>query len=146
MNGIRRALLWLTVTAVLIFLGGSGAFAGLPGDLPKAIAMEKIQVPFIENRGQAPEGVAYYAQTFGGLFYVTGKGAMVLLIPGKEDPALGAILTERLEGTARIRPEGLQRAETIVNVYSVSIPGPTSPRYGSRSRVQLSSQPEKRAI
>ena len=102
-----------TATAAVNFSDSAGIQTGMKG----------IQVPFIENRGQVQEDVAYYAQTFGGLFYLTGDGTMVLVLPGKENPAQGVMLKERLEGSSKIRPEGLKRAETILNVYSGSEPG-----------------------
>ncbi len=41
----------------------------------------KLHVPFIENRGQTDEQVAFYANTFGGVVYVTHKGEIVYFLP-----------------------------------------------------------------
>jgi hypothetical protein len=53
-------------------------------------AMPKLQMPFIENKGQVHEDVAFYAKTFGGTVFVTKDGRLVYSLPGgssgKEDP------------------------------------------------------------
>jgi hypothetical protein len=121
MNGIRKIGLF-TLSAILVMGWGTYAFAGLPGDLPRAIAMERIQVPFVENRGQVHEYVAYYAQTLGGTFYVTSDGEMVLAIPGKEGSFPGALLTERLKVGNTLTPRGQTLSRTRVNIYSGSQP------------------------
>ena len=50
--------------------------------------IRKIHVPFIANQGQVDEQVAFYANTFGGMVYVTKKGEIVYSLPkhGKDEP------------------------------------------------------------
>jgi hypothetical protein len=40
-------------------------------------AMARVQVPFIENKGQVDGDVAYYASTFGGFIFITKKGELI---------------------------------------------------------------------
>ena len=44
-------------------------------------SMAKLQIPFIENKGQVHEDVAYYAKTFGGAVFVTRDGRLVYSLP-----------------------------------------------------------------
>jgi hypothetical protein len=50
--------------------------------------MATLSFPFIENKGQVHEDVAYYAKTFGGTVFVTKDGRIVYNLPegrkGKE--------------------------------------------------------------
>lgn len=46
--------------------------------------IRKMHVPFIANQGQADEQVAFYANTFGGMVYVTKKGEIVYSLPKYE--------------------------------------------------------------
>jgi hypothetical protein len=52
--------------------------------------MATLSFPFIENKGQVHEDVAYYAKTFGGTVFVTKDGRIVYNLPegrkGKEKP------------------------------------------------------------
>ena len=44
--------------------------------------VQKLQLPFIANEGQADERVKFYANTFGGTVYVTRGGEIVYSLPG----------------------------------------------------------------
>jgi hypothetical protein len=44
-------------------------------------AIPKLQMPFIENKGQVHEDVAFYAKTFGGTVFVTKDGRLVYNLP-----------------------------------------------------------------
>jgi hypothetical protein len=52
-------------------------------------SLGKLPLPFIENKGQVHEDVAYYAKTFGGTVFVTKDGRLVYNLPegnsGQED-------------------------------------------------------------
>jgi len=59
-----------------------------------------LQIPFIENKGQVSEAVAFFAPTFAGTVFVTKKGDLVYALPVKNTDADGAsratqVLTER---------------------------------------------------
>ncbi len=81
-----------------------------------------IQVPFIENRGQVHKEVAFYAQTFGGTFFVTTDGVMVLSIPTPEKNLKNSVISEKLVGATKSKAKGWERAETVVNLYSGADP------------------------
>ncbi len=126
MNRAGKACLLCAVVfiigLILVLTGGREAVEELPGKKQSKSGFAQIQVPFIENQGQAPEEVAYYAQTHGGSFYVTGDGAMVLALPGNKDGSAGTTITERILGNDNIAPRGQSRAETVVNIYAGSQP------------------------
>jgi len=50
-----------------------------PDQAQKAITskLPSLRIPFIENQGQADEGVGFYARTFGGMISVTKDGEIV---------------------------------------------------------------------
>jgi hypothetical protein len=83
-----------------------------------------LQIPFITNRGQADEEVSYYADIFGGTFFVTRSGEMVYALrTGKsevrsEKLEVGrVVLKERLVGSRAITPEGKDRAEARIHYF-----------------------------
>lgn len=56
-----------------------------------------MRLPFVENRGQIDESVAYYAKTLSGTVFVTRSGEIVYALPSKEeDSPKTQVLTERL--------------------------------------------------
>lgn len=92
---------------------------------PTLEKISKLQIPFIENRGQVDNSVAYYAQTFGGNLYVTKKGEMVYVLSSSKNSSSVSnsetpkafILKERLIGATEISPEGKKKATEKVNYF-----------------------------
>jgi hypothetical protein len=84
-----RKVVFLIIGLVLLTTGIASAKETGQAERLKA-AMPKLQVPFIENKGQVHEDVAFYAKTFGGTVFVTKDGRLVYNLPegssGKEDP------------------------------------------------------------
>lgn len=90
-----------------------------------------IQLPFIANEGQIHKDARFYAKTFGGTLYVTGKGEMVYSLPRiskvKTTDAVKKVagdkkidvwvLKENLLGAHKIHPKGMDKAKTKVNYF-----------------------------
>jgi len=77
-----------------------------------------IQIPFIENRGQADESVAYYANMFGGAVFVTNDGEIVYALPGaKNGERKGVTLTEKFVGGTTKEIHAREKSATIINSY-----------------------------
>ena len=106
----------LVLAAVVVFTTGIQALAGFPSDIDKTAGLAKIQVPFIENRGQFPEEVAFYARTFGGTLFVTTDGKTTLTIP-VTDNKVGdqTVVREEVLGSTRVIPCGVEKSVTKVN-------------------------------
>ncbi len=72
-------------------------------DKQKAELLRKfkaLEMPFIENRGQTDERVAYYAKTLGGTLFITKEGELVYSFPKVKKAEKGK--TPKIEGTAVI--------------------------------------------
>uniref|UniRef100_A0A7V5XHY4 DUF7948 domain-containing protein n=1 Tax=Thermodesulfobacterium geofontis TaxID=1295609 RepID=A0A7V5XHY4_9BACT len=80
---IKKFLFLMIFLVVLLLEDIYAKEAGAEERFKSSIA--KLQLPFIENKGQVHEDVAYYAKTFGGTVFVTKDGKIVYSIPeGKE--------------------------------------------------------------
>ncbi|MDN3515832.1 MAG: SBBP repeat-containing protein [Candidatus Brocadia sp.] len=56
------------------------------------LEVQKIQMPFIANKGQVDEGVLFYAQTFGGTVFVNKDGEIVYSLPmGSSESGAGSL-------------------------------------------------------
>ncbi len=55
-------------------------------------SLRGIGVPFVENLGQHPPEVRFYAETFAGTFFVMRDGGMWLAVPNNEGPDKGPFL------------------------------------------------------
>jgi hypothetical protein len=99
----------------------------------KASVVQKVfglQIPFIANEGQIDRRVRFYAQTFGGKFYLTEGGELVYTfsIPdsrekvGKRSKALRPVrilsIREQLIGASQISSQGINPARTKVNYFT----------------------------
>ena len=95
-----------------------------------------IQIPFIANEGQIHKDASFYAKTFGGTLYVTGKGEMLYSLPripkvkttdavekaAGDKKALDKtievwVLKENLLGAYKIHPKGMDKAKTQVSYF-----------------------------
>jgi hypothetical protein len=90
-----------------------GAVTGFSAPNPTAVAVPVSAapgaapvLPFIENRGQLPDGVVFHAPSARAGTYVTEDGEIVYALPG-------ARLTERFAGGSAT-PAGVERAPTRV--------------------------------
>lgn len=87
----------------------------------------RIQMPFVENRGQVDGDVTFFAQTLGGKLYISRKGEMLYALPISASPAKnpgkpimprevhGWLLKERLLESSVHDPTGLQLIKGRVN-------------------------------
>lgn len=57
------------------------AAASEPAPAELARKTQTLQLPFVMNRGQVDERVAFYAPTFGGTVSVTRSGEIVYALP-----------------------------------------------------------------
>ena len=64
-----------------------------------------VNVPFIANKGQMDERVAFYANTIGGTVYVTHEGEIVYFLPKAEEKI------EEVDGKHTHRPRGQQEED-----------------------------------
>ncbi|MBI5374276.1 MAG: SBBP repeat-containing protein [Candidatus Schekmanbacteria bacterium] len=104
----KSGALRFVVSAFLIILIPSISISATPPD--KAKIMErtaKLQIPFIENKGQVKDtSVKFYANTFAGNVYVTDKGEIVY-----------GMMRENLVGAKNPSIKGNEKAVTNVNYF-----------------------------
>lgn len=88
----------------------------ISGDRAPGPLLQTLHIPFIENRGQVHQDVAYYARTFAGTLFVTDDGELVLTVPAAEGEGHGqTVIREELVDGARAVPRGLGRSATKVS-------------------------------
>ncbi|MDM8526398.1 SBBP repeat-containing protein [Desulfococcaceae bacterium HSG8] len=81
--------------------------------------MKKIRIPFVENRGQAPEKVKFYARMFGGTVSVTENGDIIYSFPktGPGRAVKGLVIKESFaHGTVR-QVAGTEQAVTKFSYF-----------------------------
>ncbi|RMF95361.1 MAG: hypothetical protein D6734_05710 [Candidatus Schekmanbacteria bacterium] len=80
-----------------------------------------LQIPFIENRGQLPKEVMYYANTFAGTVYITNDGEIgygLIKREGKYEGNVKSVyLKEKLIHAKSSKPVGEDKALTKVNYF-----------------------------
>ena len=86
---MKNKFLWLVISIFLItggltFLYTTGNHSGLLTKETLSKELIKLNIPFIENKGQIDKEVKYYAKTFAGDVFVTDKGEIVYSIPEYE--------------------------------------------------------------
>ncbi len=77
--------------------------------------LASVSVPFIENKGQLNDKVAFYANTFGGTVFVTGDGEIVYSFPADEKK--GWVIKETFPSAVNIEVRGKEKAKTKVNIF-----------------------------
>jgi hypothetical protein len=116
----RRSL----VLSLLGLLGTIPAFGAKP-DAEQLRALARLQVPFVENRGQLDRRVAFSAQTLFGAVFVTRDGKLVYSFPAtsasrdQNQPSGGSsarTLTESIVG-GNPAPAAGRRAATGVSYF-----------------------------
>ncbi len=114
---MKKLTLWIVAITLILFSPLVFA-AKAPDDAQKGNIIDKayrINVPFIENRGQVENSdVAFYAKTFGGIIFVEKNGTINynLLFGNKKGVAIKEIFTKK-----RITVEGLEPSPTRVNYF-----------------------------
>ena len=83
------ALARVTVPVLSLVLFGPGFAFAAPDDARVRAKLDSVRVPFIANQGQADAQVAYYAPTFAGTLFVTGRPPH---LPFKDGQVLNNIL------------------------------------------------------
>ncbi len=72
----------------------------------------KVSLPFVENKGQLPEEVEFYASTFGGTVFVTDSGKLVYSLGGEDK---GWVIEEVFGSVGEVK--GLERSNAVVNIF-----------------------------
>ena len=83
--------------------------SSLPDQKTVSSALSSLSIPFIENKGQFDDNVAFYAKTIGSTVYVTKKGEMVYGFPD-------FTLVERVPALTAA-PKGLAPSRTKVSSF-----------------------------
>ena len=94
---------------------------------------QRLQIPFIANKGQMDERVAFYANTFGGIVFVTKDGEIVYSLPlqdfgsgekNKEEAQIvkGVTFKESLVGGKIDRVKGEEISTVTVNYFKGKAP------------------------
>jgi hypothetical protein len=96
----------------LVVLVGSGL--GKAEELPAKFLNTRL--PFVENQGQAGDGIRFYSQTFFGKVGVMEKGEILYHLAFGTDNK-GIVLKESLVGASNLQIEGKERLETKVNYF-----------------------------
>jgi hypothetical protein len=107
-------------------LGPSGAGArpaALPLEPGRLERLEQVRVPFVENRGQFPEGIAFSAPTLFGAVTITRDGELVYWLPAAQEAAS--------ENGWRSSPASATLRESLVS-------GRPTPSAGSRAATRAS--------
>ncbi len=89
-----------------------------------------LQIPFIANEGQIDRRVRFYAQTFGGKFYLTERGELVYTFSVPDSREKGRkhqktlrhmrvlTLREQLIGASQVSLQGVDRAPAKINYFT----------------------------
>ena len=134
-NGKMRKILILLLCFVF-FIGLSGSVSAaipsgdacevvvdsdgdeIPDDAKKAEILKhayRIQVPFIENRGQVEsKDVRFYANTFGGTIFVEKDGVLTYNLPVEDK---GGVVIKEIFTEKQITITGLEPSPTRVNYF-----------------------------
>ena len=86
-----------------------GCALSLPDKKTVSHALSSLSVPFVENKGQIDESVAFYAKTLGSTLFITRDGEMVYGFSG-------FTLVERIAGLTSV-PKGLTPSPTKVSSF-----------------------------
>ena len=125
----KSAFLLAVCLGLVFFVPFSWATtSSLPDKETVSHALCSLSIPFIENKGQIDNNVAYYAKTLGSTLYVTRKGEMVYGFAG-------FTLIERIPGLIP-SPKGLTPSHTNVSSFKGNDPSKwqkSLPTYGSVS-------------
>ena len=129
----KKGYFFLILTLLVLMIWCNAYASTLAGDKVqgKTEIMEKafgMQLPFIANQGQINKDVSFYARTFGGTLFVTGKGEMVYSLPriskGNTSEKITGdkkidvwVLKESLVGSRPLKPEGVDRADTQISYF-----------------------------
>lgn len=105
------------------FLAWVGAMSMVAADAPE-LSNERSQgalldasVPFIENQGQHPPEVLFYAETFTGTFFLMRDGGMWLAVPSKDNTDNRAqVIEQTLVAQKASLPRGLRKSNTQVHL------------------------------
>ena len=122
----------LVALAALSLANGSGRETANPRakttNYLSRTALARLTLPFISNRGQVDDRVAYYVSTLSGTVYVTRQGLMVHSLPARGSgktrlaeagrrPSPGWTLTQRLVTSAALTPRGEGAGAAQVNYF-----------------------------
>ena len=88
--------------------------------------LTKTRLPFIENQGQIPVEVKFYANTFSANVFVTEDSLTYSLFidttkekePDVNNSVLGWAIKERFVNSQTLNPKGLEKSGSIVNYFA----------------------------
>jgi Raf kinase inhibitor-like YbhB/YbcL family protein len=122
MRTFRIGMFFIAMTALLFFgvAEGTTATTGESGHRKAEGKIAALSVPFVANAGQAGEGVAFYARTFGGTVFVTGEGEIIYSLLNREPTAsaqsaggVSRIRSSAARGFSRKRDHAVGKAVTL---------------------------------
>jgi len=116
---MQRKLLIFSIAALLCMIGLTAPAAAV--GTVDGVQLVDLAVPFIENQGQLPDEVRYYADTFYGTAYVTDTDLTHAVAVGTEDGTQEVVLKERFldkAGSAiSFTPSGEEPADVAVSYF-----------------------------
>jgi hypothetical protein len=123
---MKKLLSYLLLAAVLLLAGflvqpllSKKSIASTPTKEEVRAKLQHLSIPFTQNLGQTDKKVKFYANTFGGTVFVTGKGEIVYSLPKIEGDEIvsGAVIREK-PLNAKIRSiTGEERSAAVVNYF-----------------------------
>ena len=116
---MRKDLLRKTVVAVAMVISPALVSATTPPDtVNKTQVMNKayrMQIPFIENRGQVENSdVSFYAKTFGGTLFVGKDGTLTYSFLSEDK---GGVVIKEIVTDGKVVVKGLEPSPTKVNYF-----------------------------
>ncbi|WP_281085411.1 PKD domain-containing protein, partial [Methanosarcina acetivorans] len=120
---MKRIFLILCIAALMCMTSlAAPVLAGNNTDSQASDAqLMNVHIPFIQNQGQHPEAVKFYADTFYGTAYITDTDLTHSVAVTKDNVTSGVALKEQfvtVEGTViSLIPEGEDPAETKVSYF-----------------------------
>ena len=108
---MKKSVFFLAICLAVLFVASSGwgVSFSLPDRKTVSHALSSLSVPFVENKGQIDESVAFYAKTLSSTLFITRDGEMVYGFSG-------FTLVERIAGLTSV-PKGLKPSPTKVSSF-----------------------------
>jgi hypothetical protein len=123
---MKKLLSYLSLVAVLLLAGflvqpllSKKSIASTPTKEEVRAKLQHLSIPFTQNLGQTDKQVKFYANTFGGTVFVTGKGEIVYSLPKiKGDEVVsGAVIREKPLNAKIQSVTGEERSAAVVNYF-----------------------------
>jgi hypothetical protein len=112
-SNMSRSILFLLILSISL-ASPNMIYGAVPGESSGDLA--RLEVPFIENRGQMNDDVAFYASTFTGSVLVSETGDLVLVLPGIDGKSNSELRFHPVRSSS-FTPTGVERTPTGVSIY-----------------------------